>query len=141
MDPKKGKNRVVELLHKFPLIPAKFETMLCFFELSMEEASSVETDVSRILGEQIIFLRLAGIKDIVLESTGKPMPLFHAQYGPMADPKAKKIEEQGRYMFCTPKGSELYLFLDSQFSVVTTATVLSHRMHGIDWSFILSSDI
>ena len=141
MNPKNEKNRVVELLHKFPLIPARFATMLCFFELSMKEAKSVEIEVSQILGQHIKFLRLSGVKDIILKSTSKPMPLFHAQYGPMADPKATKIEVEGRYMFCTPKSSDLYQLLSSKFNVVTTATVLSHRMDGFDWGFILSSDI
>ena len=142
MNPKEGENRVVRLLLKFPFIPAKIAATLQFFEISMDELSEIEDEISEILGERLRFERLEGIKDIVLESTGKPMPLFHAQYGPIVkNIQGKEIIPDGRYMFCTTEKSKLFQRLSKKFPVVATATVLSHRMRGFDWDFILSSDI
>jgi len=141
MNPLVGKNRVIEIIKRFPLVPFKFESSLYFFEISRDEAKSIEEDARKIIGKPIKFIHLGGIKDIVLKSTGKPMPLFHAQYGPMADPNAHRIAEEGRYMFCAAESSDLFKFLYRHFEVAASASILAHRMHGFNWDFILSSDV
>lgn len=141
MNPSEGKNRVIDIIERFPLVPLRFATTLCFFEVSKSEVMSVEREVNKIIDEPVRFLSLKGIKDIVLKSTGEPMPLYHAQYGPMAAPNARKVEHEGRYMFCAPKNSSLCNFLKKQFSISATASVLEHGLKDQSWNFILSSDI
>lgn len=141
MNPAVGVNRVVDIIEKFPFAPLKVVTTLYFFEISRADAKVIETEISKIVGEPIRFLSLSGIKDIVLKSTGRPMPLYHAQHGPLADPNSTPIEHEGRYMFCAPESSKLFLFLSGHFKISATASVLAHRMNDQNWDFILSSDI
>lgn len=141
MNPSKGRNTVIKLIENFPFIPFRYAATLCFFEISMKEVKSVEKDVDRIIGEKVRFLSLKGMKDIILESSGAPMPLFHAQYGPMASRLARKIEHEGRYMFCTTENSTLFSLLKKHFDIAATASILEHRLNNQCWDFILSSDI
>ncbi len=141
MNPSEGQNRVIKLIESFPFFPLKFSETLYLFEVSMDEVKSIEEEVNAVLGEPVRFLSLKGVKDIVLKSTQEAIPLFHAQYGPMASPEAKAIEHEGRYMFCTPKNSCLYKLLSKYFSSSATASILEYGLRGQSWDFILSSDI
>lgn len=88
------------------------------------------------------FLSLRGCKDIVLGSTGAPMPLLHVQHGPCAETGHAAPIEGHVHMFCVPAGDELDAAVArAAHRPSGTATVLHAGMSDVDWAFVLTSDI
>lgn len=88
------------------------------------------------------FVSLAGIKDIVLESTGQPMPLLHVQFG-LSPGSAEARPRPGHdHMFCTPAGDALDEACGAHgHTPMATATVVSTGATRTDWTFVLTSEI
>ena len=141
MNPHTGKNKVVKIIERFPFFPLKHESTLYVFELSKAEVCSLKDKIENIVGGTVKFINLHGIKDIILKSSDTPMPLFHAQYGVMADPASTVEKEEGKYMFCALENSVLYKFLIVRAKLSASASLLSYNMKNFDWEFILSSDV
>ena len=150
MNPGDGsKNRVVQLVERFGLAPISVGATLALYSLSADEMASIRTLLETERGP-IGYLSLAGIKDIVLESTGAPMPLLHVQFGPRSE-----TDRSGRrghwhsepqtghvHMFCTPTDDSLHASMKERgFTPSATATVIQHRMGSWDWRFVLTSEI
>lgn len=141
MDP--GSAKVVHIFNKIAGIvnmPAKTKKLFIY---SVDKQFVVENLFlfNKTLSK-ITFLSLAGIKDLVLTSTGKPMNLFHLQHGPFADDNSVDINElpsDAVIMFCTVENSLLYNEL--KITTDTTATIMFNGMDGFDWQWILTSEI
>jgi hypothetical protein len=134
-------NPVVRLVSNFTLAPVSVGTQLLFFSLDARQVREA-MDTIRSHRGHTTFRGLSGVKDLILESTGEPMPLLHAQFGPFADHGNAVPQEGFVHMLCSPQGDPLSnALLGHGFSVSATATVLHHRMQDWDWSFILTSDI
>ncbi len=133
-------NRIVRLLAR--LVPeTRVATTLGFYTVDAIQMRHLEGLVAAHRGP-LGYLSLAGIKDIVLQSTGRPMPLVHVQYGPDAEPAGHRPIEGGAHMFCTPVGDALDRSVREHGGVpMATATVVQVGMNSTDWSFVLSSDI
>lgn len=126
---------------KLPGMSVRSET-LHLYSLDFETMEKATVVVGKHRG-RIGYLSLGGVKDIVLQSTGKPMPLLHVQWGALADPTACKEPRKNHvHMFCAVKGSPLAQDIELGLGIQpdATATVYSMRMHT-DFSFILTSDI
>src|SRR5690606_10637547 len=83
-----------------------------------------------------------GRKDIVLVSTGAPLPLLHVQRGPLARPESVPPRPDATFMFCLPERDPLALELEGMgVSASGTASVLHVGMQGFDWRLVLTSDI
>ena len=116
-------------------------TTLNFYTVDAVEMRQLEGLVAEHRGP-LGYLSLAGIKDIVLQSTGRPMPLVHVQHGPGAEPAGHRPIDGGAHMFCSPVGDALDRSVREHGVVpMATATVLQLGMSSADWSFVLSSDI
>jgi hypothetical protein len=77
----------------------------------------------------------------VLASTGAPMPLLHAQFGPAAERGGASEPQAGSvHMFCAPETDPLHTELLG-VAPSASATVIHHRMGASDWKFVLTSDI
>ena len=88
------------------------------------------------------YLSLAGRKDIVLQSTGAPMPLLHLQFGPFAETGRMRPVPGHVHMFCTPTRDPLSEAARAHgLEPSATATVAQAGMTGQTWNFILTSDI
>jgi len=150
MNPGDGsENPVVRLLKRFSLVPIRVGATLSLYSLSAEEMASVAGLVESERGS-LSYLSLRGIKDIVLQSTGAPMPLLHVQFGPSAETRSAPARGQlfsqpqpgAVHMFCTPTEDALARAMHERgFSPSATASVVQHRMGGWDWRFVLTSDI
>lgn len=126
---------------RLPVLTVQSET-LHLYSLEFEAMRDAVEVLHKHRGE-IGYLSLGGIKDIVLQSTGKPMPLLHVQWGPLADPNAVSEPIEGHvHMFCAVKGSPLAEDVERGLGVepYASATAYSIRMKT-DYSFILTSDI
>jgi hypothetical protein len=90
----------------------------------------------------VSFRSLTGTKDIVLASTGAPMRLLHAQWGECAEAGDGGPEPDHVHMFCAPRDDGLDRDVRARGLVPTaSATILHVGMAGVDWGFVLTSDI
>jgi hypothetical protein len=141
MDPADGPNRVVRLLQRFRWARASLGATLELFSLDADAIARARPTIEAERGP-ISFLSLAGVKEIVLESTGRPMPLRHVQHGPCAEAGAPEPEPGAVHMLCAPRGDALSQRLRALgHAPSATASVLHHRMAAADWRFVLTSDI
>ncbi len=139
MNPGDGsENRVVRLLLRMRLVPVTVGPILEIFSLDADAMRAAAPRLASTLGP-LSYLSLGGIKDIVLRSTGAPMPLLHVQHGPCAARGLPEPVDGHVHMFCAPAGDPDVAALGLRPSA--TATVLQHRMVGWDWRFVLTSDI
>jgi hypothetical protein len=101
----------------------------------------VAPDVVAALGP-VTFFDPHGTKDIVLASTGLPMPLLHVQHGPLTRGGPSSPRPGSVHMLSLPEGHELSLRLTSLgIASGATASVLQVGMDDFDWSWVLTSDI
>lgn len=134
-------NRVALMLKRFRLAPMSVATKLGIVSLDAKQMQAVEPILRAHFG-CVSYLSLAGKKDIILQSTGAPMPLLHVQFGPCAEQGFTKPLEGYVHMFCVSVDHPLLEVLRHQgIYPSATATVIHHRMEKWDWSFILTSDI
>ncbi len=141
MNPPGGANRMVRLLQRFRWASATLGATLELFSLDAVEMNRARAFVETHRGP-ISFLSLAGKKDIVMEGTGRPMPLLHVQFGPLAEAGAPAPVPGSVHMLCAPVGDPLAAGLRRLgFTPSATASVIQHRMGSSDWRFVLTSDI
>ena len=140
-DPNESSNRIVHLAHKFRWASVTAEGPLLIFSLSQREMMDYSPVVRKHRGA-ISYLTLGGVKDIVLQRTGRPMALAHVQFGPCASQGTSDPLVDHVHMFCTPANDPFAQELHRLGLVPSaSATIIAHRMPGCDWRFILTSDI
>jgi hypothetical protein len=142
MNPPRGANPVTRLMRRW-FQRGSVAGSLDLFSLSHDDMVDTLPVLQKAWGP-VGFLSLAGIKDVVLESTGAPMPLWHVQHGAMASPRALNAPQPGgTHMFCVTQGTALHASLRSLGRTpLGSATVLQYGMDGWDFAgAILTSDI
>ncbi len=141
MDPPSGENRIVRMMKNFRWLPVSPPVKLLLYSLPADAMAQVAPVLERHRGP-IGFLSLAGIKDIVLESTGKPLPLQHVQWGALGRPTHRDPVAGATHMFAAPERDPLATDLRAAgLAPAATASVLHHGMSGWDLGFVLTSDI
>lgn len=131
-------NRIAKMLGRFRWAPIAKGPLLWVYSLGAEAMRSAAPVLERRRGP-LSYLSLGGVKDLVLESTGAPMPLLHVQFGPCAAPGAPEPKDGHTHMFCVPDGDPLAAELDVRPDA--SATIVHHRLPDLDWSFVLTSDV
>jgi hypothetical protein len=141
MNPGDGaENRVVRMKDHHVLKSSRAAT-LQIFSCDADAITRLRPVVERHRGP-MSYLSLARVKDIVLGSTGKPMPLLHVQFGPCAEAGLPDPQPDHTHMFCAPAGDPLAEeTIALGIEPAATASVVSHRMKGCDWRFVLTSDV
>lgn len=142
MNPGDGSpNRIVKLLGHFRWAPVELASTIEIYSLDRARMEACAETLRRHRGP-VSYLSLQGRKDIVLASTGAPMKLLHAQFGPCAEAGFPTPQDDYNHMFCAPAGDELSKELRGIGHFPSaTASVIAHRMGGCDWRFVLTSDI
>lgn len=132
-------NRVVKLSKKIPLLNFKSGGKLMIYSIDYDTLLKIRPIIERHRGN-ISFLSLLKIKDLILKSTGSPLPLLHIQWGD--DVNIIQPISGYTYMFCCPINDPLYSELTNNNIITnTTAEIIQHNMDDCDWKFILTSDI
>lgn len=143
MNANDGTNRLARLLtRRDPALRAA--VILTLFSLDADGARAAGPIVARHRGAAPTWLSLKGVKDIVLESSGQPMPLFHAQFGPCgARVGASRDPVDGAvHMLCAPSADGLTAdLLRAGATPSASATVIARGMPGARFDFVLTSDI
>ncbi len=136
-----GQNRVERLVERLRMVRFR-SSNLSLFQLDADAIEDARGKIERSRGA-LSFVSLAGIKDIVLESTGAPLPLLHAQFGPCATgPGIRSAQPGATHMLCTPSGDALDLGLRALGHLPSaSATVLHHRMGDRPFDHVLTSEI
>jgi hypothetical protein len=146
MNPGDGSpNRVVRILERLPWIPLRPVGELVFYVWSEGEV----LDVAPLLDAEIGAWRLrslAGVKNLILGSTGKPWNLHHIEgrycLYDTEDGEPTRAIPGGAHMLCLPRGGVLDRQLEAAgFRNAATASIVAHRMTATDWSFAASSEI
>ena len=143
MNPTGSENRVVKMFRNHGWIPVDEPKQLALFSMNQDEMQRAEHTLEKHRGP-VSYLSLQGTKDLILSSTGQPLPLLHAQFGPCKDanPTYELPQPGFTHMFVAPVGDALYQELISlNIQPSTTASIISRGMKECDWSFILTSDI
>ena len=145
MIPDGGESRIPSIFRRFPLIPIAPVATLRLWSWDADTAARALPLVASHRGP-LSLLSLRGTKDIVLESTGAPLPLWHVQHGPLAAPAALTTPAvpppASTTMFCSPDPDPLTAALiASGFPPSASALVVAHRMPAFPWHSILTSDI
>lgn len=142
MNPGDGsENRVVRLLARMKVVPLSAACELVFFSLDAGAMRAAAPMVEAHRGP-VSYLSLRGVKDIVLESTGAPMPLWHVQFGPNAAPGVSAPVDGGTHMFCAPRGDALTeAALAAGLTPSATATVVQRGLSDEDFRAVLTSEI
>jgi hypothetical protein len=85
----------------------------------------------------------SGLKELRLESTGRPLPLLHVRHGKPVDKLVFSRPQPGHtHMWCVPREAPLALALRQAGMLPTaSATVVHHRMGAMDWSALDTSEI
>ncbi|MBL8693325.1 MAG: hypothetical protein JNJ88_04435 [Planctomycetes bacterium] len=140
MDSADGSNRLAAIYERMPRGP-RIVAKLAIFSLDADEARRAAPVIRSVVGP-LSWLSLHGIKDIVLRSTGAPMPLLHAQFGPCASDGRAEPSSGSVHMLCAPLRAPLAAELTRLgFQPTATATALAVGMESVDFSFVLTSEI
>ncbi len=138
--PGETENRVQRLLRRMLWIPLEDESLV-LYSLDTDRMRLVEP-VLRAQRGALSYRSLSGVKDIVLSSTNRPMPLLHAQFGPCARPGQPRPEPGAVHMFAAPASSALLHALDGLgIAPQASATLIRHRMRPELAASILTSEI
>ncbi len=134
-------NPVVHLAERFPMARSAVGTILHIYTLDAAAMTDFEPALRAARGP-LSYLSLRGRRDLVLQSTGAPMPVLHVQHGPCAEPGSSAPQPGAWHMLCVPEGDALIGELARRgLAPAAEATVLHHRMSRWRWDFVLSSDI
>jgi GNAT superfamily N-acetyltransferase len=142
MNPGDGSpNRVIRMLKRFRWASSNLGPMLELFSLDAEAAVKWRDQIEHYRGPTS-FLSLKGKKDLILESTGRPAPILHYQFGPCAEQGQLAPGVGSQHLLCSPCDDGLALALKNGGVLpIATASILHHRMQRVDWRFVLTSDI
>lgn len=142
-----GENRIVRLAARWRWTPVGPGPLLQLWSLDADAMRRALPALERHRGP-IRFRSLEGVKDLVLGSTGRRLPLLHAEWGPAPPAHATvgALVEGPRpdhvHMACAPEGDALAADLRALgFAPDATATIVHHRMGRSDWRFVLTSEI
>jgi hypothetical protein len=129
-------NRLLSLATRMPLLNLKFSEILNFYFIEMNVFKTVFPD-----WKDLQVCSLKGIKDLVLNTSKKPMDFYHlSRRAESLDFSIKNIES-GKIMFCVPTQDIFVSKLDEAgIKEFSTASVISN-LNDIKWSFIESKDI
>jgi hypothetical protein len=113
---------------------------LAIYSLDAERAALASPLLARRHGGEPRWISLAGIKDLVLASTSRKLPLLHAAFGTADGELAPR--RAAVHMFCLPTRDPLCRELSAAgIAAESHARVVAAGMAGQDFSFVRTSEI
>jgi hypothetical protein len=131
-------NKIIKLAKSIPLLHLKSGGKLYIYSLDYEKMLRA-FDIIKHYRPNVSFTNLTGIKDLILQSTNKPMKILHLQHnaGNISTP-----QKDYTHMFCCHETDPL--IDDLAYSDITTnitATIIHTSNFKSDWSFITTASI
>jgi GNAT superfamily N-acetyltransferase len=131
---------IVKIMENLPFTPLKVGTKLFFYY----EDHAGTTKALKILAKpNAHFSSLLGKKDLILKSTGQPIPLLHLEWGEEAQDRASHIPMEGKlHMWCLPSNSPEARKLDAMgITPKATGLIFQHGMKKFNWSELRTSEL
>lgn len=130
-------NKVLRLAKRIPLLDFKKGPLLYIYSLEYNQMLKAKPIIEKYRG-WFGLTTLSGVKDLIMQSTGKPMPLLHLDWN-----KSNNMILDGyTYMFCCPENDPMKNELDKNgITTDITATIVYYNMKKFDWRFIMTSEI
>ncbi len=135
--------RVVQPLFGFSAAPLQPVCDLEIYSLAPARLAAVEPLLARHRGP-LALVSLRGTKDLVLESTGRPMPLVHVQFDGKTDEgeRLAALPPESTCMFCVPGQDALSRALrEHGLAPSAGAAIVAHGLEHVDWRFVVTSEI
>ena len=137
-------NNITSVARQVPSVDIKIQGTLEFYLLSQGDKKSSEF----IDENKQKFISLAGVKDLILNSTGMPLKFVHymgaaasPQERPFFEPDQEIKDKQLQFMVCCPPASKLSkAFKSWGLQPMATGSVVANFQHP-SWDFIKSCDI
>ncbi len=141
MNPAQGENRLARLALRCAGSGIAAGPTLAVVSFDFATWKRIEPLVTATLGP-VRFYDPRGRKDIVLASTGAPMPLLHLQHGESARGDTTDARPGSVHMLCLPERDPLLVALACAGVVAgATASVLHVGLPDFAWRRVLTSDI
>lgn len=139
MNPGIGNNRVVPFASRLSKLGLRFSGDLSFYILD-----ETQKDMARLLIEKHFgpyhFMSLRGQKDLILESTGLPLPFVH--YATKSNPQFFMTQQEDcQFMFCFPSSHPIVDEMKGIGMFPNSSASILSNMDNVDWTFIKSCDI
>lgn len=147
MNNKINKNNIVNLARKINILNFTTAGSIYIYSLNYDEMKLAQPIIEKYFGS-INYISLLGIKDLVLESTNKPLKLLHVNhnthntYNNIKNKKIIKPAKDYTHMFCCHETNPMIRQL-KKINITTdiTASIIHHNMDNYDWNFIQTSEI
>jgi len=148
-------NKIVRLANRIKIVnfAFKFSGLLYIYSVDYDKMKTLH-DVIKEKRGSISYLSLYGIKDLILQSTNKPLNILHVQYNTLKNNNNTKKEKNldsytylkpqkyCTHMFCCHENDELKTILDKlNIHTNVTASILQHGLNNCDWKFVQTSEI
>lgn len=143
MNSSKNDNKVLKLIKKIPLLNMKSGGILYIYSLDYKTMKIAEKIIKKYRG-YLSYTSLRGIKDLILDSTNKPMDILHVNWlhNENINNEFSQPKREYTHMFCCHENDPMYYeLLINNITTNITATIVHSNMDNSDWSFILTSDI
>ena len=144
MNNKNKNNTIIKLANRITFFNFK-ELTLLIYSIDYDTLIKIKPILEKHKGP-CKYLSLNGKKDLILKSTGKPLPLLHIQFNNEIirkdDITYAKPKKGYTYMFCCLKDSKLNEELSKHdLNTDISATIVHRNMDNCNWDFIMTSDI
>jgi hypothetical protein len=118
------------------------ETPLSFYTAPADDIRTLRPVIERHRGP-IHFISLAGIRDLILESSGRPLALLHVGFGTPRDPCTYTDPQPGyTHMWCTPTEDPLARALRAEgIAPAVTGRILQRGLAGFDWTSLTTAEM
>jgi len=132
-------NRLINLANRIPIIDLSFQSTLFFYLMRKTQFDQISQTV-KLYHNELGYFSNIGVKDLVMTSSAKPMPLIHV--GPFnKSNNVPSSTSDDYFMFCIPSFSLLIEKLELvETKPVAKASIISNITDS-NWNFILSSEI
>lgn len=135
------KNPITKIMENLPWTPLKQGARILFY---YEDAQNTLTamEALKLKRPGISFSSLLGIKDLVLKSTGRPIPLLHMEWNEDVPGSSPAPIEGNVHMWCLDEKSELNSSLEKAgIKPKASGLIFHHRLGHLDWNELRTSEL
>lgn len=137
-----SKNPIQKILESLPWTPLKKGARVLFFYEDQQKTSEAMLVLSK-RRENLYFSDLSGIKDLILKSNHKSIPLLHLEWGDGIRNKEVSLPKAGMlHMWCLNELDPMVKELES-INIMAKASgfIFQHGMNNYDWSELRTSEL
>lgn len=135
------KNPITKIMETLPWTPLKQGARILFY---YEDAAKTlnAMDVLKSIRPGISFSSLNGIKDLVLKSTSKAIPLMHMEWNQKTPGNSNQPLADHLHMWCLDEKSEINKKLsDIGITPKASGLIFHHRLSHLDWNELRTSEL